>query len=85
MRHDRDLQHDLGAWGDRQKRRIGLRALLTQRRQHDFHDLFKTFENPQKRGIEPARCVAVRGRKKLVVKSELIEERTQPRIVGSGE
>ena len=35
---DRNLQHDAGPGADRQHRRIGRAALLTERRQHHVHD-----------------------------------------------
>ena len=56
---DRHLQHNAAVRRDRQKRRIRLRAFLTQRGQHDVHDRVEAFEHPQERGVEPARRVAV--------------------------
>ena len=80
-RDDRDLQHDAGARAHRQKRRIGLRALLAQRRQHDGHHLVEAFEHFEERRVEAAREIAVRRGQELVVEAERVEKGAQPRIV----
>ena len=66
---------------DRQERRIGLRALLAQRRQHDLHHGVEALEHLEQRRVEAAGRVAVGRRQELVLEAELIEEGAQPRIV----
>ncbi len=60
MGDDRDLQHHAGARRDRQERRIGLRPLRPQRRQHDRHHLVVAGEHGAQRGIEAARRCSIR-------------------------
>ncbi len=85
MRDHRHLQDDAGFFVDRQERRIGLRALLAQRRQHDRHHRFEMPEHRQQRRIEPPRRVAGGCGHELVVEAELIEKGAQPCIVVRGE
>ena len=81
MRHYRHLQHQAGARRDRQERRIGLRPLLAQRRQHDRHHLVEAPEHLQQRRIETPRRVTGGRRHELIVEAELVEEGAQPRVV----
>ncbi len=81
VRHDRHLQHDAGARRDRQERRIGLRALLAQRGQHDRHHLVEAREHRHERGVEAPRRVAGGRRQEFVLEAEGIEEAAQPRVV----
>ena len=74
-------QTDAGARIDRQERRIGLRPLLAQRRQHDLHRRVEALQHLQQRRIELARRVALRRRHELVFEAERVEERAQARIV----
>ena len=60
VRQHRHLQHDAGARVDRQERRIGLRPLLAQRRQHDRHHLVEMRQHLEQRLVEAARLVALR-------------------------
>ena len=82
---DRDLQHDAAARRDRQERRIGLRPLGAQRRQHDRHHRLEALQHVQQRRVETPRRVAGGRRQKLVVEAELVEKGAQPRIVVLGE
>ena len=70
---------------DRQERRIGLRALLAQRGQHDGHDLVEALEHFQQRRVEAAGHVIVGRGREFVVEAEAVEEGAQPRIVGRAE
>ena len=81
MRQHRHLQHDAGAQIDRQERRIGLRPLLAQRRQHDVHHRVEVFQKLQQRRVEAAGLVALGRRVEFVVEAEGVEERAQPRVV----
>ena len=67
------------------KRRIGLRAFLAQRRQHDRHHFVEALQNLEQRGVEAPERVAGGRRQELVVEAELIEEGAQPRVVVLGE
>ena len=71
----RNLQDDAGLRIDRQKRRIGLRPLLAQRRQHDRHHLVEARENFQERGVEAARRVALRSPTRTRTRSRTDRER----------
>ena len=77
----RHLQHDAGARIDRQKRRIGRRALLAQGRQHDRHHLVEALQHFEQRAIETSRHVAVGRGHEFVFEAEMIEEGAQARIV----
>ena len=81
MGDHRHLQHAAGPRRDRQERRIGLRALLAQRRQHDRHDLLEMRQHFEESFVETARRVAGGRGHELVVEAELIEKGAQPRIV----
>ena len=85
VRDDRHLQDDPGLFVDRQKRRIGLRALFAQRRQHDLHHFFEMPQDVQKRLVKASRRVTGGRGQELVVEAELVEEGAQPRIVVRGE
>ena len=77
----RHLQHLASLRADRQERRIGGPALLTQRRQHDLLNGIEAFEGGQQSGVEPATAIAVGGRRKLVVEAEPVEKGAQPGII----
>ena len=66
---------------DRQERRIGLRPLLAQRRQHDVHHRVEALQHLQQRRVEAAGRVALRRRHELVFEAERVEEGAQPRVV----
>ena len=85
VREHRHLQHDAGRRRDRQERRIGLRALLAQRRQHDVHHGVEALQHLEQRRVEAARHVAVGRRHELVLEAEMVEEGAQPRVVGGAE
>ena len=84
VRDHRHLQHRAGRRRDRQERRIGLRPLLAQRRQHDRHHLLEPFQHLEQRGVEPPRRVAGGRRHELVVEAELVEEGAQAGVVVRG-
>ena len=66
---------------DRQERRIGLRPLLAQRRQHDVHHRVEALQHLEQRRVEAAGLVALGRRHELVFEAERVEEGAQPRVV----
>ena len=82
---DGNLQHDPALRGNRQNRRIGFAPLLAEGRQHHLHDGIPALEDEPQCRVEPAGCVAIGRRQKLVVEAEAVEEIAQYRIVVMGE
>src|SRR5204863_202792 len=80
MSNDRYLQDHAGARADRQERRIRLRALFTQRRQHDLHDGVESLQDAHEDRVETAGQVTCRRRHELIFETELVEERAQARV-----
>ena len=78
----RNLHHDAGARMDRQEGRIGRRALLAQRGQHDRLHLIEAVEHAQQRRVEAARRVIVGRGGEFVIEAETVEEGAQARVVG---
>ena len=85
MRHNRHIQHHAGARTDRQERRIARRALFAQGRQHHRHHLVDALQHAHQRRVEFSRSVIIGRARELVVESERVEKRAQPRVVVGAE
>ncbi len=82
---DRHLQHGAAHRRDRQEGRIGLLALLAQRRQHDRHHLVIGLQHLLQHRVEAPGLVDLGGADELVGEAEAVEEGAQARIVAGAE
>ena len=78
---ERNLHHDAGLGVQGQEGRIGRRALLAKRRQHDLHHRVIAREQAQERLVEAARAVVMGRGGEFIVEAEGVEKGAKPRIV----
>ena len=79
------LHHDARARMKGQKRRIGRRALVAQRGQHDGLHLVEAVEHPQERFVKPTGFIGLGRRNEFIFETEPVEKASQPSVIVRGE
>ncbi len=77
----RHIHHPTGFRMDRQKDGIGLLAFVTQRLQHDIHDLIIFLGSPQQDLVELAGAIEFRGRYEFIFEPECVQKSAQHGVV----